>query len=360
MPPGERNANPRQRSRSPSAEGYRAQSTGEELPDSGKIDFGVLVERLADPDYPEDDIKKYVTLVRDEKSRLILQPDPAMVRKPLDHELAAQGSLGLGLLNNVYRGRRRSAFEKRIKNGDASPVLLAEGDSWFQYPLWLEDVVDHLNAKYNVFCVSAAGDEITGLKGIAAKAEYADYVDHLTKPKGLKALLLSGGGNDIVGDEMVKYLRRFDPSKEPDWHIDRHAFRFRMGEIGTAYSNIIERVRSRYPDLPIVIHGYDYAVPLPSQGFNIPPKDGWLGEPLRGAGINTIGMQKRIVVLMIDAFHEMLASLAGGNGGGKYGRVYLVDNRKTVNNDWADELHPTNAGFGRVAGKFHDVIKAIN
>ena len=36
--------------------------------------------------------------------------------------------------------RRRWAFESRLAGGYNGPIIVSEGDSWFQYPLKLEDV----------------------------------------------------------------------------------------------------------------------------------------------------------------------------------------------------------------------------
>jgi len=52
----------------------------------------------------------------------------------------------------------------------------------------------------------------------------------------------------------------------------------------------------------------------------------------------------------------MLAGIAASIGD----RFRYVDVRPDVGrNDWANELHPTNPGFARVAARIHAVLKTI-
>ncbi len=55
------------------------------------------------------------------------------------------------------------------------------------------------------------------------------------------------------------------------------------------------------------------------------------------------------------------ARLAGGNvEGGAFAHVYHVDARNTVMDDeWANEIHPTNSGYARVADRFRHVLSDI-
>ena len=109
-----------------------------------------------------------------------------------------------------------------------------------------------------------------------------------------KALLLSAGGNDIVGDPLKNLLNPSDGSSDPAAHVNDANVAEAFAAIAAGYHGIIDRARARYPNMPILVHGYDYAVPLPDQGFSIPPLDGWLGEPMRQIGIHDPGLQAGI------------------------------------------------------------------
>lgn len=120
-----------------------------------------------------------------------------------------------------------------------------------------------------------------------AQPEYRDHLDYLARARGVRfaAFLFSAGGNDIVGDAMPPLLRDYDPAKPGSWHVNPTAFRAKMREVSEGYRSVVQTVRKLQPKLPILLHGYDYALPLPKQGFSVPPRDGWLGEPLRARGV---------------------------------------------------------------------------
>ena len=46
---------------------------------------------------------------------------------------------------NSCRLRRRWAFEAKISEGYAGPIIVSEGDSWFQFPILLDDTIDNLS-----------------------------------------------------------------------------------------------------------------------------------------------------------------------------------------------------------------------
>ena len=326
-----------------------------------QIGLDELMRRLADPEVPDAELIPYLTARRDPAFGLgpMLLPNDATVSMDGDDPAVAQararGNLGLGFLNHIYRSRRRRIFEDRLVAGDRRPVLLAEGDSWFQYPVFLQDVVDHLLPDFNVLCLSAAGDE---LRSMVKEGEYRDYLLRLASEVPFRAMLISAGGNDVVGEQLHLLLRDHDPARDAAGHLDIARWEQKIANILAGYESMIAAVHEVMPGLPILMHGYDHALPLPTQGFRVPPLDGWVGEPMRARGIPDGPLQEEIVRLMIDGINEALERLAGGNvAGGKHPRVFLVDNRGVVAGRWHDELHPLDAGFAAVTAKFRDVLR---
>ena len=47
---------------------------------------------------------------------------------------------------------------RTVADGYAGPLLAAEGDSWFQFPFVLKDVIDWTFERFAVYCRSEAGD----------------------------------------------------------------------------------------------------------------------------------------------------------------------------------------------------------
>jgi hypothetical protein len=145
----------------------------------------------------------------------------------------------------------------------AAGVLVAEGDSWFDYPLndvlrILED--DHL---YDVESVAHKGDRVEDMA--YSKGQYEAFARRLEKllrdGKMPKAVLLSGGGNDIAGDELAILLNHATsalPTLNED--VVRGVIDVRLR---AAYASIISGVTaiaSEYlgAPLPIITHGYAY------------------------------------------------------------------------------------------------------
>jgi len=48
--------------------------------------------------------------------------------------------------------------------GDISLRFVAEGDSWFHYPILLRDTLDWLSDDYAIFDLAAAGDTLENMK----------------------------------------------------------------------------------------------------------------------------------------------------------------------------------------------------
>jgi len=82
-------------------------------------------------------------------------------------------------------------------------TLVAEGDSWFKYPC--HDILELLYYEYgyDVESVAQAGDPIEAMAYGGSQLE--NFTGKITKALGrgetIKAILLSGGGDDIAGDE---------------------------------------------------------------------------------------------------------------------------------------------------------------
>ncbi len=120
------------------------------------------------------------------------------------------GDLGLGLANRIARSRRNHRYEQAIHDSPTQFRIVSEGDSWFQHPL-VSDTIDHLAASFPVYCVAAAGDtlrNITMAQGTPPIEEYAAAIA-AQKPS---VFVLSGGGNDILGEQFRRYIKSGVPA----------------------------------------------------------------------------------------------------------------------------------------------------
>lgn len=258
------------------------------------------------------------------------------------------------------------AIDVALFSNDPRLVLVSEGDSWFQFPLFLEDVIDQIFDDFTIWSVDAAGDTLQNMV-----LNDAEYLQALRQNKTeVRAFLFSGGGNDIVGEDdagksiIAQIIKPFEAGRSPEWYLDTEEFAAKLRFIEMCYRTVISNVSAECAGLPVICHGYDYVIPGGGPGDTRHPfwatQDKWIGRAMReDLGIRDHRLQRNIVHLMIDRLNERLKSLCGGNNlNGAFRNAWLVDIRGTVGMRWADELHPTDTGFRRVAARFLDVLRS--
>jgi hypothetical protein len=309
-----------------------------------KITVDELSRKVADLSVPEEELARYF-LVDEEAStptrpKLRLNPETVKVPPPSDAEGRARTAELLNAANLVCRLRREARYRQIIASGTyRGPLIAAEGDSWFQYPFILKDVIDWLNGTYAIYCRSEAGDT---LDNMVRRREYLDALE----TTGGRLLLLSGGGNDVVaGGHLADHLRDFDPSLTPAQYL-RPSF---GALLDAAIANIEQIVRTAgraFPNVRVICHGYDYAIPNNGK---------WIGQPMASRGITDGRLQRAIAAEMIDRLNMRLFSLMRQSP-----RLHYVDCRTAVGHGrWHDELHPTDAAYADVAKRIGAEIKRL-
>jgi hypothetical protein len=269
------------------------------------------------------------------------------------------------------------APQTATKSEQTAGYLLAVGDSWFDYPI--HDVLTKLddNYGYNIESSAHKGDPIEAM--VSHVGQLDKFARCMDKIVGLgatpKAVLVSGGGDDIAGDEFGRLINNIDLSIA-GWNdqvlagvIDTRiasAYRMMFASINALCQKELGRT------FPVLVHGYDYPVP-DGRGF----LGGW--GPLPGPWLKPgfdeklfvdIAATTQMMVVLIDRFNTMLQNLVRGPG---FENVRYVDLRGTLSNApgnykdwWANELHPTGGGFlggsdgfAAVAAKFQAVLSQL-
>ncbi|UVC19415.1 trypsin-like peptidase domain-containing protein [Mesorhizobium onobrychidis] len=339
----------------------------------GKITFEELKRMLSDPSIPDARIRPYLQVSPRDHAPFspIVEPNPNKVIMDQIDRVEVESAINWG--NSFCRWRREQRFEQRLKINDPKPILLVEGDSWFQFPLLLDEVVDHLDGDFVVRCLGAAGDTADNM--IHRDPEYARELAALDGRLGkekrkVSAFLLSAAGNDVIGADaegnsvLLKLLKKYQPKKGASAHIDPKASKAVFSYLEAAYRKVIATVHAMptYRDLPILIHGYDYAIP---GGFAEDPRhpiwaaqDKWLGAPMRAKGIVDPILQREIIKLLIDRLYDMFDKVAGNS---RVTKVHMVDARGALGpvDSWADEIHGTSDGFANVASRFKAVLNRV-
>ncbi len=185
-------------------------------PGARRISMRALQEMVRNPDIDDAALRPYFVfdpaLSRPFAPAVI--PNSALVDVAVPADMV-EGAMMMSWATGLSRLRRQEKFKARMLFGDRRPVLVSEGDSWFQFPLLLEDVVDHLQGDFNVWSVDAAGDTLQNMVHDNAK-----YLEALRRNAGkVRAFLFSGGGNDVIGEDargdpvIAQILKRFEEGR---------------------------------------------------------------------------------------------------------------------------------------------------
>jgi len=242
--------------------------------------------------------------------------------------------------------------------------LVAAGDSWFDYPLY--DVLKLLedNYGYNVESAAHRGDPIEAMAYQGGQLDkFARCLEKvLAHGATPKAVLLSGGGDDIAGKEFGMLLNNATSaiggwnSEIVDGVINQRIVAAYKAMLG-AINHLCEQSVGK--SLPILVHGYDYPVP-DGRGFlgGWPFPGPWLEPGFREKLFTDLAKSVALMHDIIDGFNKMLAALVQDPA---FGNVHYVDLRNTLSTDlandaykdwWGNELHPTEKGFSAVTDKF--------
>lgn len=304
-----------------------------------KISQDELREKLYDINVSDAELSQYFIESTEFGNALspVIVPNPDLVESD-----PFEGALILNFFNKIARWRRNQIYKRRMKNWTGLRAV-AEGDSWFQYPIKLKDVIDQLidldQFRYAIYGLSEAGDL---LGDIVREDELCEAVEK----ENPHIVLISGGGNDMVGGERMKEMvHKFTPSRKPENYPNAKFGAF-LDQLESLYRKLFDRLLRQKPHLKIICHGYDHAIPANGR---------WLGKPLAKAKIVDPALQRGIVAEMIDRFNRRLIDVARDYPGA----VYHADCRELVDpsSQWYDELHPTDSGYLKVARRFDQVIQ---
>jgi hypothetical protein len=251
----------------------------------------------------------------------------------------------------VAQRRMRTQAER----GAGGPLnIFAEGDSWFDYPL-SRDTVGWIKANGGphpeILNLSHYGDAATQMLGVAKRQR---IVDNLKDPDNgeFDALLFSGGGNDIAGDQFCLWLVDFVAGASPGAGVDTQRLADMFGVVEAAYVDLIKIRDSIIPNCVIFLHAYDFAQPNGQGVCGLGP---WLKPSLDLRGWTDFGTASQIVMEVLQAFDKALAQLEQ-----QYKNVVHVRTQGTLlpATDWANELHPTEEGFNKIAAVFLKALRS--
>lgn len=240
------------------------------------------------------------------------------------------------------------------------PIIVAEGDSWFDYPPGV-DILNwmHVDHGYSVQQFSHYGDTLENMiyGEPAAPTRPTDFLIRTIEHHHPRAFLFSGGGNDVAGPELRPFLNHAQ-SGLPPLRLD-YAEQVFNENVRRAYEHLLDAFQGANITTPVLAHGYAYPVP-DGRSVNL------LIWRIAGPWLRPYFDEKQwgrreasqTMRTLIDMFNEMLAGLESDYPG----RFHHVDLRGEVRDaDWVNELHVNDKCYRRIARRFEEAIQgAIN
>ena len=279
----------------------------------------------------------------------------------------APGNAGAGAASPRKRKGGKKVAAKAGSGGAPSSrgVLVAEGDSWFDYPFY--DVLKKLDYDFgwDIESVAHRGDSVESMAYDGGQlADFVGAIQRVVRRGDVPhAILVSGGGNDVAGDGFAMLLN----------HRSSPVYGFNPAvldgvvqtRIRVAYTTMLSAVTAACQSLlgttvPILLHGYDYPV-ADGRGFlgGWGPLPGpWLEPGFMQKGYDDLAERVAITRDLIDRMYAMLDDVVALPA---FAHVKVVDLRNALSTDlvddrykawWGNELHPTQQGFTKVAGLF--------
>ena len=301
------------------------------------ITFSELMQRLADPETPEEELLPYFVQVPSRSIDPGFQPNPALVT---DLGGGLEGGLALSLLNGWRRRQRHRAYRDRIAGGWSGPRIISEGDSWFQYPTRLQDVIDHLMGDHAILSLGGAGDTLDDMRE-------QDEIIVNAEREGARAILVSAGGNDLFQNGNIANLVEpvFSGARPAD--LLGQTFADFLVAIMADFRAFLLRLHIALPGVHILVHGYG---PAHSRGGP------WIGRPLTRIKVLPVSVQNELTKLILRRYNIALSEMAKEAAfHGMLGHVDVTDIGADFD-DWHDEIHLNGENYAKVADRFRQEL----
>jgi len=239
--------------------------------------------------------------------------------------------------------------------------ILAEGDSWFDYPLPPvrgDGVIYQLQKLlgYPINNMAHWGEEVRQMLGLAQRQE---IVTRLTDNSvNYDAMLFSGGGNDLVGDQLVTFLQDQGPVPPPAKMFNDDAMNAVIDLLKAEYKELVG-IRNQYSAGTVIfVNSYDFPKVTGQGVCGIGP---WLKPSLdyvygqMGVAVPDPEQEYQVVKTMLERFNQMLQDIAKDPS---ITNFIVVGTQDTLDRDkdWQNEIHPKSSGFAKIAAKFQAAL----
>ncbi|MBJ7309010.1 SGNH/GDSL hydrolase family protein [Rugamonas sp. CCM 8940] len=277
-------------------------------------------------------------------------------------KLAIQNELDRRVAEHRARFEQRQMMQSATHQLGAKPLnLIAQGDSWFDYPLPVfahSDVIAHLKAmplSPSILSLAHYGEAAEDMLGVTKLHRLLAQLNAGDDGSQYDAILFSGGGNDLAGDQFRLWIA--DSAvvhKDPALGLQSARVDAVLGIVKAAYQDLIlardKIAQAHNRSIPIFVHSYDFALP---SGVGVCTVGPWLKPSLDDRGWDR-ETGPGIVKQLLTRFAELLDELQG-----QHADFIHVKTQGTLSaGQWANELHPTPDGFAAISAKFVAALRA--
>ena len=250
--------------------------------------------------------------------------------------------------------------------------ILAEGDSWFSFGSWkFNSLLNSLRLRRPAAIVTLAhpGETISRMASISSNPELDLWLSTPYSDIRWNAVLISGGGNDVIDDaqHLIPASDVDQPVMDAGQYIDHAHLAETLASVRESYAAIValrDRPQSPCIGVPLITHAYDLATPRNAPArFLVPLMGPWLYTAMVRARIPTERWNP-VSDFILGALGRTLVDLEGQlpnfHVARTQGTLTRADLGSTGNSrDWDNEIHPNRGGFRRLARLLAEPIEAL-
>jgi hypothetical protein len=250
--------------------------------------------------------------------------------------------------------------------------ILAEGDSWFSMnAIPGANLLNSIRLAQDTIIVNCAmpGDTI---RNMIKMRNNPVLQSEITGGIGWDAILLSGGGNDVIDD--AKWIipaaaRKPRDDLAPEAYCDLEQLEKTLDVVSDGYQKIFsmrDAARSSCKGKPILIHTYDKATPRDSPTTFLSvriPSGPWLCPAMVAAKIPE-SRWNDVSDFVLGSLADRLLQLNDPQR-----NIHVVDTRDTLDRaqlgtlrtsgDWQNEIHPSSTGYNKLSGVVSPILASL-
>lgn len=250
--------------------------------------------------------------------------------------------------------------------GEGRVNIVAIGDSWFSFidenllfPLRVAMQRSRALPASNLLNLARPGNDAnTAVSGVI-KRDFADVLRY--RDYEIRFILLSGGGNDLLGrNDIDRLLRRPDPAADPaaaEEYFDQPRLDRKLEGVRMAYEEILDMRETWAPEAIVVTHTYARVKPSGRRArieiatFDVAVDGPWIAPFLEEKGIVDERTQQEVMDYLLGRLNETIRDTLTSHRGAR-APIVIVDTQNVSpplepgnTAHWQDELHPTAMGF---------------